>query len=309
MRNQELIKKADMALSDLAIAGKLNPEQTDRFLRTLIDQPTLLRDCRTVAMTGPQRKINKIGFGSRIMRAATSGVALTQAQRSKPDLGQVTLNTTEYIAEIRLPYDVIEDNIEGGNIQVGMESGAGGLHQTIVDMIGERAALDFEELGLLGDKTSGDPYLATVDGFLKLSSANIVTATTAINKDIIKSAVKAMPTPYLRNRAALRHYTSVNNETDLRDIYANRQTALGDANLQGALPLQMFGSTINAAAMMPQANGLYTNPQNLIFGIQRNINIEYDKDITARMFIIVLTSRLTFAIEETKAVVKTVGIL
>ena len=38
MENAELIRKADMALSDLATAGKLNPEQTDRFIRTLIDQ-------------------------------------------------------------------------------------------------------------------------------------------------------------------------------------------------------------------------------------------------------------------------------
>ncbi|MGZ7259879.1 phage major capsid protein, partial [Streptococcus pyogenes] len=67
-------------------------------------------------MNAPQRKINKIGFGSRILRPATSGVALTQGQRSKPDLSQVLINTDEVIAEVRIPYDVIEDNIERGNV-------------------------------------------------------------------------------------------------------------------------------------------------------------------------------------------------
>ena len=43
MTNQEVIQKADIALSDLATAGKLNPEQTDRFIRTLIDQPDVAR--------------------------------------------------------------------------------------------------------------------------------------------------------------------------------------------------------------------------------------------------------------------------
>ena len=37
--NQEIVKKADIALSDLATAGRLSVDQTDRFIRTLIDQP------------------------------------------------------------------------------------------------------------------------------------------------------------------------------------------------------------------------------------------------------------------------------
>ena len=68
--NQEIVKKADIALSDLATAGRLSVDQTDRFIRTLIDQPTLLNSVRTVAMGTPEMKINKIGFGSRILRPA-----------------------------------------------------------------------------------------------------------------------------------------------------------------------------------------------------------------------------------------------
>jgi hypothetical protein len=54
---------------------------------------------------------------------------------------------------------------------------------------------------------------------------------------------------------------------------------------------------------MPGDKGIFTNPLNLIFGIQRQITIEYDKDIRSRMFIIVLTARMAMAIEETNAVV------
>src|SRR4051812_33157708 len=106
--NQELIKKADIALSDLATAGRLNPEQTDRFIRVLIDQPTLLGQSRTVAMGAPQMKINKIGFGSRILRPAVSSVALPDSERVKPDLGTVPLSTQEVMAEVHIPYDVLE---------------------------------------------------------------------------------------------------------------------------------------------------------------------------------------------------------
>lgn len=309
MENSQIIKKADIALSDLATAGRLNPEQTDRFIRKLLDQPTILQASRAVAMGAPEMKINKIGFGSRILRPGISGTALSQADRSKPDLSQIVLNTSEVLAEVRIPYDVLEDNIERGNINASADQGAGGMHQTIVDMISERAALDLEELALLGDKSSSDSFLKLQDGWLKLASANVVNVGAAFSKDAIKAAVKATPTPYLRNRAAMSHFISVDNETELRDQFANRQTALGDAQVQGNLPLYVFGSQVKGAAMMPSANGLFTNPLNLIFGIQRQITIEYDKDITTREFIIVLTARVATQIEEVEAVTKYTNIL
>ena len=305
--NQEIVKKADIALSDLATAGRLSVDQTDRFIRTLIDQPTLLNSVRTVAMGTPEMKIN-IGFGSRILRPAVSATPLAAGDRVKPDLGSVTLNTKEVIAEVRIPYDVIEDNIERGNIAVGAETGAGGFHQTIVDMIAERAALDQEELAIRGDTTSGDAYLALQNGYLKLATANVVNVAGAFSKEAVKAALKATPDKYLRNRAAMQHFLSIDNETEMRDVYANRATALGDSQIQGNLPLYVFGSQIKGVPLMPSTGGLFTNPLNLIFGIQRNIQIEYDKDITSRVFIIVLTARVALEIEEVNAVTKYTGI-
>jgi len=311
--NQEIIRKADMALADLATAGRLNPEQTDRFIRTLIDQPTVLAVCRTVAMKSPQMKINKIGFGSRILRSAAAdapvGTGLAAGNRSKPDLGQVTLNTSEVIAEVRIPYDVIEDNVEGGNTNVPLQTGAGGIHQTIVDLISERAALDLEELAIRGDTSSADTFLAMSNGYLKLATANVVNVGGAFDKNASKAALKTMPTRYLRNRAALQHFVSVDNETEFRDLYASRQTAMGDKHAEGTLPIFTFGSRVTPVALMPGDQGLFTDPMNMIFGIQRNIQIEYTKDISARVFVIVLTARVAFALEEINAITKYTGLI
>ena len=305
MNNQELIQKADLALGDLATAGKLNDEQTDRFIRKLMDTPTMLQNCRTVTMNSPQRKINKIGFGSRMLRAGTQGTALTEGQRYKADLSQIVMDTDEVIAEINLPYDVLEDNIERAGTDAALQGGPGGLHQTLVDMMAERAAVDLEELGLLGDTASGDPYLALTNGWLKRANVNIVNAAAAtISKDILKAGVKAMPDKYLRNRAQMLQYMSVDNETELRDLYSNRNTALGDNMLQGVSDIFMHGSKVRGASRMPSTAGLYTDPLNLLFGIWRNIQIEYDKDIRARTFVIVLTARVGFQIEEPDAVVQ-----
>jgi len=308
--NQNLIQKADLALADLASnGGLLSPEQSDTFIQTLIDSPTLINRARVVTMNAPQKKVNKIGFGSRILRPAVSATALSDSDRVKPDLGQIVLNSKEVIAEIHLPYDVLEDNIEGGNISVGMGASAGGLQDVLVTLLGNRAALDLEELAILGDTSSGDAYLALCDGFLKRLTAHVVNAGGAtISKDLFKQAIKAMPDKYLRIRGDNEFFVSVDNETEYRDTVANRATGLGDSALLTANSMAAYGSNIVAAPLMPNSKGIYTNPNNLVFGIQRKVNIEYDKDIRARKFIVVLTARVDFQVEEQDAAVLIQGI-
>jgi hypothetical protein len=54
---------------------------------------------------------------------------------------------------------------------------------------------------------------------------------------------------------------------------------------------------------MPENEGLYTDPLNLIFGIQRQISLEFDKDISARVYIIVLTCRVDYKVEQAEGIV------
>lgn len=89
----------------------------------------------------------------------------------------------------------MEDNIEGGSITASMGSSAGGLQDTLVTLLGQRASLDLEELAILGDTaTVGDDYLAMTDGFLKLAVAHVVDAQNAtLTKDVFKASIMAMP--------------------------------------------------------------------------------------------------------------------
>lgn len=319
--NKQIMRKADWSVADITSeGGLLNPEQTDEFIRKLVHvQPTILRDARVVRMNSPTRKINKIGFNTRIMKAApSSGTALSSGDRSRPTTEQVTLTTSEVMAEVRLPYDVIEDNIERGsiddNVAAGPVAGSGvsrdGIKDTIMTLIAERAAIDLEELALLGDTGSGDTYLALQDGWLKLSGVvNFVdNAFATVSKDLFKAGLKTMPDQYLRNLAALRHYVSMDQLIEFRDTYATRETALGDAILQGTGPVFGFGVPVAAALQLPNAQGMLTNPLNLIWGIQRRVTMEVDKDIRTREFIIVVTVRVAVEIEEDEAIVKYINI-
>lgn len=305
MNNRELLKKiqkGDISVSDLITnGGYLSTAQSNRFIRNLIDQPTILKELRAVPMNTPVMEINKIGFATRILRAApASGTALSAANRSEPTTSKVTLTTGEYIAEVHIPYDVLEDNIERGNME-----------DTIMAQIAERTSLDLEELIIQGDTNSADEYLATKDGILIQATSHVVdwsSSIQAINRDIFKAALKAMPNKYLRNRGAMRHYVSPDAETEYTDTLAGRATPLGDAKIQGNTPIRHGGVPIIPVALMTQSNMIFTFPKNIIWGVQRKIMIESDRDIRARTIVIVVTLRVDIKFEEEDAVVKTIGV-
>lgn len=308
--NKNLLQKADVALADLASnGGLLLPEQANTFIRKMMIEPTIMKDVRVVTMSAPKRIINKIGFGTRMLRPAVSATPLNVSDRYKFTTEKVQLQTNEMIAEIRLPYDVLEDNIESAATadNGAPNTGPGGLRNTVIEMMGQRAAVDIEEYGLSADTASADPYLAMTDGYLKLAlnGGHVVDRLNVpVNKSLFKAGKKAIPKNYLRSLATMKHYVPTDIETDYVDTLADRGTALGDVMLQGKQQAYAYGTPIVSVPMMPSTSGLFVDPKNLILGIQRQISMEYDKDITARVYIIVLTLRVALQIEETDAVVR-----
>jgi len=302
--NRDIVEKADLAVSNLiSTGGYLNPIQANTFIRMLIEQPTIVGDIRVVPMNAPTMELNKIGFGQRILKKApSSGTALDASDRSKPTTDKVTLTTKEVMAEVHIPYDVLEDNIERG-----------ALEDTIMAMIAERASLDIEELVLLGDTDLGvaDPYLDLLDGILKQSISHQVDFSATrpqISKAVFKAGLKAMPNKYMRNRAAMKFYVSPNAEIEWLDSIANRETALGDNKVVTFVPTPAYGIPVDSAALMPDQNYVLTYPKNIILGVQRQIMIETDRDIRTRVLIVVLTMRLDLVFEEEDAVVTCIGL-
>jgi HK97 family phage major capsid protein len=295
--SRDIIKKADLAVANLiADGGYLNSEQANKFIDIVIDQPTLIQTVRTVRMNAPKRKIEKIGFGNRILRAApSSGTALAENLRARPDLGMIELETKEIIAEVWIPYDVLEDNIEHG-----------GMEDTIMAKIAERTALDLEEMLILGDTNSADTYLALTDGVIQLTPVgNTVdgSAVTDVTKALFKAGIQYMPTKYLRNVSMMRYYTSHHVETEYRDSLVDRETILGDSKITGRTPCYAYGVPVVPCALMPNNKLILTYPDNIIWGVQRDIMIETDKDIRRRVLIIVLTLRVDVKMEQPDACV------
>lgn len=311
----ELSHKADIALNELtANGGLLNPMQNNTFIQTLIDSPTLLSRIRVFPMNGPTAEINKIGFGQRILRAARNSATgntsaadaggndryVRAADRAAPQTSKIELATKEVIAEVRIPYEVLEDNIERG-----------GMANTVLTLIAGRSALDLEELVLLGDTALAgtDAYLGLVDGVLKKTTANVFDCgDQPVMAEIFNETKKQIPTAYRRVTQQNAFFVHPDIESDYRVKIATRVGSLGDAAVTGSAPIPVLGSPMVGAALMPLDKFVYTNPQNIIFGVQRNIRIEQDRDIRSREVIIVLTARVDVQIEEQKAIAKAINL-
>jgi len=180
-------------------------------------------------------------------------------------------------------------------------------------LIAERAAIDLEELALAADTTSGDSFLALHDGYLKRMSVNVVDNLSAgITPALFKNGMLAMPQKYLRNLSQMSHVISVANTIKYRDVVAQRATGYGDAMLTSQQAINAYGVPVDAAPMLAAVGsgnqGFFTFLQNLVFGIQRDIRVEVDRDIRSREFIVVLTARVALGVEDPDAAVKYVNI-
>lgn len=301
--NQTLIQKADLEVANLvADGGYLQPATAKRFIQTLIDESTIMPQSTVKPMKSHTENIDKIRFAGRVLRAGTEGQALSQADRAKPDLDQEELKAQLFKAEVRLNNEVLEDSIEGGT-----------LRQTVMKILGDRVALDMDEVIVNGDVTSVDPFLAKFDGIIIQASVNVFANGVAPpSRQTWKGMMKSMPSEFLRNKRRLRYFTSTDAEIEYRDSLMARATAQGDRHIEtDATPLYN-GVPIMDVPVFPEGLGvglnetvsILTDPKNINVGIWRQIKMETDKDISAGVLIIVVSLRFDARFAEAKATVK-----
>jgi HK97 family phage major capsid protein len=304
LTNETLLQKADLVLADITTnGGLLQPVHAQKFMRILIDEAVVMKQATVVSMKAPKQVIDKIKFGTRILHPGYEARALPEADRSKPTTSHVDLDAKLFKGEVRLTNEVLEDSIERG-----------ALKQTIMQLMAERIALDIDEILVRGDTASTDPYLAQFNGLLKQVTSNVYDhADSTTNRTLWKSMLKAMPSPYLRNKKALRFFTSVDSEIDYRDALADRATAnIGDRFVEYDAPSMYSGVPVESVPMFPENIGTGTHctspvlmdPKNMQVGIWRDIKVETDKLVSEGVILVVATLRFDMKLAEEIATVK-----
>lgn len=308
-----VVKYADLAVSNLtAGGGKLQDDQADTFYRKVFDRTGLIGDVRTVQMNSDTMNINKIGLANRILRVAPTGTPpyladdatnsrnLPAADRFNPQFEQVVLTVKEYMAEIHLTDDVIENNLEKDN-----------LENIILDMAATRLALDLEEALIVGDTANVAlaPELRLQDGVLKRVTSNVVDHLGAAQDLALYANIqKALPTKYLRNLANMKYYVHNHTELEWREYLATRETSLGDQTHVSNRSVAALGTTFNTVPNMPKETILFTDPKNILVGLQRNMRLEYERFPRSRMNAFIFTFKAGFQLEEEEAMVKAINV-
>ncbi len=305
--NQTFLQKADLALSDITTnGGLLQPAQAQKFMRVLIKEAVILKLATVTPMRSPKQLIEKIQFGSRILRAGNEAAALPVADRSKVVTSEVELDAKLFKAEVRLNNEVLEDSIERGQ-----------LRQTIMQLMAERIATDMDEVIIQGDTASSDRFLARFDGMLKQATSHVVDEGLGFaTKQTFRNLIKAMPSEFQRNKKDLRYLTSIQAELDYRDSLAERGTVAGDRFLTEDVPVLYGGVSVVGVPLFPENLGSGTNttdvvltdPKNVNVGIWRNIRVETDKLVSEGVLIIVATLRFDVKFQHEPAVVKGINV-
>jgi hypothetical protein len=257
--NATLVEKAVIATDALATAGKLNPQQSDKFIDYVFDQTMLRQNARTIKFTPETLNIDKIGVGKRV------AVAATEAEDPSVRRGITATKVTLTPVEVMVPFEIgdtfREINIEGQNVD-----------EHIVRMMATVFANDLEDLFINGNKLGPaileadykdggsdsqyvkDAYLGLVDGWLKLAEdAHRVDALSAnVAPGLFSKMLNNMPPKFKRDRKKLRFLASIETEQLYRERLSQRATPGSDRSIENADAMTPFGVPLVGVPLLSQ---------------------------------------------------------
>ena len=248
--------------------GRLNPEQARRFISYMTDNTALLNDTRLEQMSAPEKQLDFLLIGSRLIRKATEATSpseLAAANTSRKELRSV---------KVRLAADItsefMEDNISG-------QSAAERIARELAQQFGN----DLADLMLNGDTadTGADASFLTIgDGIIKQAKTSADThkfklTGTDYKGTIFPGMLRLMPKKFKNDRKNMRIYCS----SSVADTYilsvTNRETALGDNVLVSGRFDRFLGIQVFPVEYMPDDVIILTHRLNLVSGVQRSMKV------------------------------------
>jgi len=305
------LTKAELFVQDFSSnSGYLTVEQFRQFIRIPILKGVLLKDVRVQEMMNPTMEIPKITAAPQILHGAASGYALTEAQRSKPIvLPKVQLSSNLLRGAVPVPDEVLEDNVEREQ-----------LNNTIRDLIGAGIARDLENLLLNGNTSSSNDLLNVTNGvFAQIATNQVYEGGVQLSKSVLRDTDLNLPDAFRGDTSAMRYLTTPKAAIWYRDSISNRigemgdkALAIGDKDPQSTYAMYN-GSVVQPVPLIPNNLGsgtnwtyvLYGNPKVIIWGVQRNVKIEQQRDPASGTTIFHVSLRVDVKLEHEAMMVLT----
>jgi hypothetical protein len=309
------IMKSKAAIDESSLPNSvLNREQADRFIDLVINESVLLSNVRTVRTDRNKGEINKLDLGSIVTEGAHSTASATTRV---PTESVVTYDCEKYRSAFDLKTDFMEDNLERA-----------GIRDTLLNMFSKRIAIDTELAAIEGDdskavgdaETAENNLLGVNDGWAKILSDNVPAAQVldagdkAPSKKLYYDMKRKIPSRY---RAAKPDYVwltpSGAHDKWMLD-WSDRATIGGDSVLARGLTPGPWGIPSLEVPLMPEdgtegaANDSFeiwlTPLDNLLYFVQRDITIEFDRQPRADVWEVTIHFRVDFEVENPDMVVR-----
>ena len=272
MDNRRIIKDAITTASMIGgtKGGHLNPEQAKKFITYMTDNTVFLKDIRLETMAAPEKQLDFMLIGSRIIRKAAEGVAPSE-------LAGVTTKRKELRStKVRLAADIttefVEDNIEGEAVR-----------DKLARELSMQFGNDLADLIFNGDTAAGassdQSFLTIGDGIIKQAKASSdvhkvnITGKTDYKSDIFPAMLTALPGKFKRDKANLRFYCSANVADAYIEQLALRNTELGDSILVNGTLVKYKGVSLFPVEYIPDDVIILTQRLNIATGIQRSMEL------------------------------------
>lgn len=272
--NRQLIKDAigTGSLIGVGKGGHLTPEQAKKFISYMTDETPFLKDIRLEQMAAPEKQLDFLLIGSRLIRKAAEGVAPNELAEINTRRKELRSTKVRLAADITTEFG--EDNIEGVAAK---------------DKIARELAMQFgndlADLALNGNTaaTGADSaFLSIGDGFIKQAKGSAETHKVDIGTSqdykgkIFPEMLSEMPNKFKRDKANLRFYCSTNVADAYIDQLALRETVMGDSILVNGTLVKYKGITIFPIEYIPDDVLFLTHRLNFATGVQREMKV-YNK--------------------------------
>ncbi len=292
----------------------LNRQQSNRFIDLVINSSTLVRQVRTIRVDHPKGEINKLDLGTIVTEGAN---AVSKPTTRLPSESVVTYDMEKYRSAFDLKTDFMEDNIERASVR-----------DTLLNMFTKQISNDTEIAAIEGDESlatgdnqsSENNLLGINDGWMKIldsrvpAAQNIDAAGAAASKKLYFDMKRAIPS---RFRVAKPNYVWIVSsgvfDKWMLD-WSDRETiggdgALGTGMVRGPwgipmLEVPLFPEDLSCGSGCVDGSQIWLTPlTNLMYFVQRDITIEFDRQPRNDSWEVTIHFRVDFEVEDANMVV------
>ena len=269
--NRQLMKDAITSgetITGEGKGGRLSPEQAKKFISYMTDNTEFLKDTRLEQMAAPEKQLDFLQVGSRLIRRAAE--ALDPNELAGANITRKELRSVKVRLAADITSEFLEDNIEGA-----------GAREHIARELAQQFGNDLADLMLNGDTaaTGADSAFLTIgDGIIKQAKVSSNTHKfTITNTDykgtIFPGMLEQMPNQFKRDRNNMRFYCS----SSVLDRYimsiVARETSLGDETLTTGRFDKFLGIKIFPVEYLNDDVIILTHRLNLVSGVQRSMKV------------------------------------